>query len=114
MAFHSPRLLEVHSLGPPASAGAAGFTDVAVYARGNALTVACYKVMALFLPLLLPQLESLWREFAIRCVGLLTLPTVILLAAIANISLRSQGGDDCLGYTAVSVRPVDLAKNETK
>jgi hypothetical protein len=45
---------------------------------------------------------------------LLTLPAVILLAAIANLSLRSQGGDDCLGYTAVSVRPVDLAKNETK
>ena len=38
----------------------------------------------------------------------------IMLAAIANLSLRSKGGDDCLGYTAVSVRPVDLAKKDTK
>jgi len=94
--------------------GAAGFTEIAVYVRGNALTVACYKVMALFLPLLLPQQGSLWKRFTIRCVGLLALPFVIMLAAIANLSLRSKGGDDCLGYTAVSVRPVDLAKNDTK
>jgi len=94
--------------------GAAGFTDIAVYARGNALTVACYKVLALFLPLLLPQQESLWRRFTIRCFGVLTLPVVILLAAIANLSLRSQGGDDCLGYTVVSVRPDDLGKNDMR
>src|SRR5437588_280735 len=30
----------------------AGFRSVEVYARGNELTVACYKVMALILPLL--------------------------------------------------------------
>ncbi len=33
----------------------AGFTDVAVYARGNAFTVACYKTIALVLPYLFPQ-----------------------------------------------------------
>ena len=33
----------------------AGFQSIAVYARGNAVTVACYKVMALLLPLLMPQ-----------------------------------------------------------
>jgi len=94
--------------------GTAGFTEIAVYARGNALTVACYKVMALFLPLLLPQQGRHWKRFASRCAGLLALPVVILLAAIANLSLRSQGGDDCLGYTAVSVRPDDLAKNDMR
>lgn len=31
---------------------AAGFGDLAVYARGNEVTVACYKVMSLLLPLL--------------------------------------------------------------
>src|SRR5438046_8876198 len=33
----------------------AGFDRIAVYARGNAVTVACYKMMALILPLLIPQ-----------------------------------------------------------
>ena len=33
----------------------AGLADVRVYARGNAVTVACYKVMALILRLVLPQ-----------------------------------------------------------
>jgi hypothetical protein len=32
-----------------------GFSDVVVLARGNELTVACAKVMALILPFLLPQ-----------------------------------------------------------
>jgi hypothetical protein len=30
------------------------------------------------------------------------LPLFILLAAIANVSLRREGGDDCLGYTVVA------------
>jgi hypothetical protein len=47
----------------------------------------------------------------IRVPGLLTLPLVILLAAIANLSLRSRGGDDCLGYTAIAVRPEGIDKN---
>src|SRR6185437_11496064 len=34
---------------------ATGFSSTIVCARGNALTVACYKVMALILPLLFPQ-----------------------------------------------------------
>lgn len=93
---------------------AAGFTGIAVYARGNALTVACYKVMALLLPLLFAPQEGLWRRFANRCGGLLALPVVILLAAVANLSLRSQGGDDCLGYTVVAVRPGDLLEDDRK
>ena len=90
---------------------AAGFADIAVYARGNALTVACYKVMALLLPLLLPQHGSLWKRLTVRCVGLLALPVVILLAAIANLSLHGQGGGDCLGYTVVSVRRTTWRKS---
>ena len=37
---------------------AAGFHSVRVYARGNACTVACYKVMTLLLLLLMPQTAS--------------------------------------------------------
>jgi SAM-dependent methyltransferase len=37
---------------------AAGFDEVEVFARGNAVTVACYKAMALVLPLLAPQRSS--------------------------------------------------------
>lgn len=82
----------------------AGFTDVAVYARGNALTVACYKVMALCLPLLFPQTDAPIRALLLRLLGLLTLPLFLPLAVIANLSLRGQGGDDCLGYTATARR----------
>ena len=84
----------------------ADFTEVADFARGNALTVACYKVMALCLPLLLPQTQSGIQKLLLRLLGLLTLPLLLLLAVIANFSLRSQGGDDCLGYTVVANRPI--------
>jgi hypothetical protein len=35
---------------------------------------------------------------------LVFLPLFIVLAVVANLSLRSRGGDDCLGYTVVAVR----------
>ena len=43
---------------------AAGFRDAAIYARGNSLTVACYKAMALMLPLLLPQQQGFVKRIA--------------------------------------------------
>jgi SAM-dependent methyltransferase len=82
--------------------GEAGFTAVAVYARGNALTVACYKVMALILRLLLPQGAGRAVGLVIRLLGLPFLPLLLLLAVLAHLSLRSEGGDDCLGYTVVA------------
>ena len=77
-----------------------GFADVEVYARGNAVTVAAYKSMALFLPLLLPQGDEtgLGRNGR-RLLGLALSPAFVTLAAIGNRSLRGPGGDDCLGYT---------------
>jgi SAM-dependent methyltransferase len=83
----------------------AGLTDVEVYARGNAVTVAAYKDMALILPLLLPQSGSPRRRLARRAAGLAASPLLLALAGIANLSLRRDGGDDCLGYTAFAVRP---------
>lgn len=85
---------------------AAGFQTVRVYARGNACTVACYKVMTLLLLLLMPQARSKTTGLLLRLIGLIFLPLFVLLALIANISLRGKGGDDCLGYTALAMREV--------
>jgi SAM-dependent methyltransferase len=92
---------------------AAGFGPVAVYARGNAFTVACYKVMALMVPLLLPQRGGFMRRSASLAGGILTLPFLVALAAAAAFSLMGKGGDDCLGYTAVAYKAAaDRTRNE--
>lgn len=83
----------------------AGLEQIAVYARGNRLTVACYKVMALILPLLMPQSGGAVRRRMLQIVGLLLSPWLLVLAAIGNASLRGRGGDDCLGYTVLARRP---------
>jgi SAM-dependent methyltransferase len=80
----------------------AGFTDISVYARGNAVTIACYKSMALILVLLMPQDKSLLAGVALRVLGLPLIPLFLVLGGIGNLSLSGQGGDDCLGYTAVA------------
>ena len=82
----------------------AGFHSVRVYARGNASTVACYKLMTLLLLLLMPQTASRFSNLLLRLVGLVFLPLFVLLAVVANLSLHSRGGDDCLGYTVFAVR----------
>jgi SAM-dependent methyltransferase len=83
---------------------AAGFHNVGVYSRGNACTVACYKLMTLLLMLLMPQIASRISSLLLRLAGLIFLPLFVLLAAVANLSLRGRGGDDCLGYTVFAVR----------
>jgi SAM-dependent methyltransferase len=77
----------------------AGFGEVVVHARGNELTVACAKVMALVLAPLFPPGGGLGPR---RIAAGLGLPLVCLLALVAQISLRSDGGDDCLGWTATA------------
>jgi SAM-dependent methyltransferase len=86
---------------------ATGFHSVRVYARGNAYTVACYKAMTLLLLLLMPQTASRLMGLLLRLVGLVFLPLFLLLALVANLSLRGSGGDDCLGYTVLAVRAGD-------
>ncbi len=78
----------------------AGFGDVVVNARGNELTVACYKVMALLLPGLFPPEGGFGLR---RLVSLLGLPLLGLLALVAHASLRGGGGVDCLGWTVSAV-----------
>ncbi|PZN93523.1 MAG: hypothetical protein DCF31_12300 [Alphaproteobacteria bacterium] len=74
----------------------AGFDQVDVRARGNPLTVACYKLMAL--PLMMIGQSNL----LVRGLGGLLLPLVAVVAAIGNISMVWDWGDDCLGYTATA------------
>jgi len=77
----------------------AGFTDVVVNARGNAATVACNKAMALVLPALFPPQGGLGGR---RMAAAAALPVVAVLALIAQATLRTDGGDDCLGWTVTA------------
>lgn len=79
----------------------AGFDTPCIYARGNAITVACYKNMALVLMLLLGDTPP-WTRIPARVAGSLLLPLLAGLALVGQASLRSRGGNDCLGYTAVA------------
>ena len=81
-----------------------GFVNIRVYARGNAFTVACYKVMALLLRLALPQTQSIFVRLILQILFVPLMPALILLAVLSNCSLLGQGGDDCLGYTPISER----------
>jgi SAM-dependent methyltransferase len=82
----------------------AGFRNVQIWARGNALTVACYKAMALFLPALFPQSVPPLQAWLQRCAGAPLTPLFALLAVVANVSLQLDGGDDCLGYSILAER----------
>jgi SAM-dependent methyltransferase len=81
-----------------------GFVRTEVYARGNAVTVACYKAMALVLRLLLPQGFGFVGTWTLRLLSLPLIPCFVFFAVAANVSLLGSGGDDCLGYTAMAVR----------
>lgn len=80
---------------------AAGFNVPVVYARGNEVTVACYKVMALILMLLLGEVRRVPLRVASRILGGLLTPLLIFLGVIGQASLRARGGNDSLGYTVV-------------
>jgi len=84
-----------------------GFAQPRVYARGNAGTVACYKMMAIILPLLMPLSSRPIVRWARRILATPLIPIVILLAAAGNWTLQGRGGDDCLGYTVLSKRGLD-------
>ena len=83
---------------------AAGFEDIHIAARGTPVTVACYKAMALLLGLLFGS-DAAPHSAASRLVGVACLPVLGLLAALGNLSLLADHGDDCLGYTVIAQRP---------
>jgi SAM-dependent methyltransferase len=76
----------------------AGFLEVAVYARGNELTVVCNKIMSL---MMLSLVRSRGHFFA-RQVVVLTFSLVPVLVLLGQLSLLFGGGDDCLGWTVVA------------
>ncbi len=78
----------------------AGFRNIVVVARGNAVTVACYKSMAICTRFIMPQEKSALRSLLFRLIGIVLVPAFLTAAVIGNLSLRFDGGDDCLGYTA--------------
>jgi SAM-dependent methyltransferase len=81
----------------------AGFHNVRVYARGNALTVACYKLMTLMLLVLMPQMNWGLIKVLLLLAGIVVLPFFLFVAVIANLSIYAGGGDDCLGYTVFAI-----------
>lgn len=86
----------------------ASFQKVVVHARGNPLTVACYKIITLLLPLLFPQDAPFVRAFSRRLVGLPALPVIFLVSIVAYLSFGMDWGNDCLGYTASAVKKNDI------
>jgi hypothetical protein len=80
----------------------AGF--VITHARGNAFTVACYKVMALRGRPALPQTQTIRVRRSLQILFLAFLPAFLLIAMLSNWSLLARCGDDCIGYTAMSER----------
>lgn len=83
----------------------AGLRNVRVYPRGNAVTVAVYKVLALMSPLLARKTGSMPCDLALRLGALLCAPFMIALGVIAKITYCFDGGDDCLGYTVLADKP---------
>jgi SAM-dependent methyltransferase len=81
----------------------AGFAEAAVFARGNEMTVACYKIVTLVLAWLVGATGGLSNTWGKRFVAFALLPLAALAAGVGQISLlATRGGDDCLGYTVVA------------
>jgi SAM-dependent methyltransferase len=84
-----------------------GFVDTRVYARGNAGTVACYKMMAVILRFAAAQRSSSVVRWTRRLIAIPLIPLVLILAATGILTLHGRGGDDCLGYTVLSKKGVE-------
>jgi SAM-dependent methyltransferase len=82
----------------------AGFTDVVVNGRGNAVTVACYKLIGLLLALTIPQAET--GKPRLRLTALPLAPLVVVLALVGNRTLRQPAGEDTLGYTVYARKAI--------
>jgi len=65
---------------------------VRIYSRGNPMTVAAQKVLALIAPLRPGARVPL-------------MPVAATAALVGHWSLKRDWGEDCLGYTVVAKRP---------
>jgi len=82
----------------------AGFSDVVVNGRGNAATVACYKLIGLLIALIIPQAET--GKPRLRLPALPLAPLVAVLALVGNQTLDRAAGEDTLGYTVYARRAI--------
>jgi SAM-dependent methyltransferase len=82
----------------------AGFTDIQVYARGNALTVACYKINWLVFPLFFPSHNRLPVRLGMQLLGLIATPVLLLFTIVGHLTLPLRGEGDCLGYSVFAAR----------
>ena len=92
----------------------AGFEKTEVYARGNAMTVSCYKTMALVLPVFFPRGYSRPITWLLQLLSIVLIPYLAFLAIVGNLSLLGKGGDDCLGYTAIAWRAADAGSERSQ
>lgn len=80
------------------------YRNIHIYARGNELTVACYKILGILIPLLFIK-KSLLRTIMFRCLGVVCFPIILLVSIIGNISIaKTNMAADCLGFTIVAER----------
>jgi SAM-dependent methyltransferase len=87
-----------------------GFCEIAVYPRGNEVTVAAGKVMALILMWLFPTGGGIGPR---RVTAALLMPVVAALTLVARLSLRAEGGEDCLGWTVTAVAAWEVSDGST-
>src|SRR5262249_15864737 len=83
----------------------AGFTGIEVFARGNQLTVACYKVMALCFSLLAPVHPTAGVPMAARLLGSFSPPFLFPPVRLATLTMGPDGSVACLGYPFLAQRP---------
>jgi SAM-dependent methyltransferase len=83
----------------------AGFTNVRVCGRGNTLTVACYKGMAVVYALLTPRQLGTIAAWLSRLLGLVGVPAMLALATVANLAKDRPGSVDFLGFTVTVEKP---------
>lgn len=80
-----------------------GFINIKIYARGNSVSVAGYKLMSILLPFLFSNTKNKLKKIGQRALGFCFLPTIFLLALLANIAtLYTKKAEDCLGYTVMA------------
>ncbi len=83
-----------------------GFESIAVYARGNGVTVASYKLLTFIYTGYGIRITGVACQVGVGFARLFCLPVAILgmliLALVGQVSLTGRGGDDCLGYTVVA------------
>jgi SAM-dependent methyltransferase len=85
----------------------ARFADIRIFARGNSVTVAAYKCIALLTRFVLPQAKDPTTAFVLRLFGLVIAPLFVALAIVGNLSLFAKTDDDCLGYTVVASKLIE-------